>query len=55
VTTDSKTTFVPAVFPGGDTFQIKDNQVGVQVLGLQAGAVTKPRLMNFSGIKLTVK
>jgi serine/threonine protein kinase len=55
VTTDSKTTFVPAVFPGGDTFQIKDNQVGVQVLGLQAGAVTKPRLMNFSGIKLTIK
>jgi hypothetical protein len=55
VKTDSKTAFVPAVLEGDGTFQIKDNQTGVQVLALQAGAVTKPRIMNFSGIKLTVK
>jgi hypothetical protein len=40
---------------GDGTFQIKDNQVGIQVLGLQAGDVTKPRIMNFNGIKLTAK
>ncbi len=55
VTTSSKTAFAPAKMEGDGTFQIKDNQVGIQVLGLQAGDVTKPRIMNFNGIKLTAK
>lgn len=55
VGTASKTTFASAQLSGGGVFQIKDNQVGVQVLGLQAGSVTKPKIMNFNGIKISNK
>jgi hypothetical protein len=55
VQTASKTAFEPANLSGGGTFQIKPENTGVQVLALMAGPVTKPKIMNLNGIRLTVK
>ena len=55
MTTESKTTFGPIKLNGAGTFQIKPGQTGVQVLSLMGGAVTKPKIMNVSAIRLTIK
>jgi len=55
VGTPSKTAFTPAKINGNGTFEIKADKVGVHVLGLQGGAVTKPKIANITGVRLTLK
>jgi len=53
--TDSKTAFAAAKINGAGTFEIKADKIGIQVLALQGGAITKPKIANISGVRLTLK
>jgi hypothetical protein len=53
VGTKDKATFVPAKLAAPGSFRISPEQAGVHVLVLQGGAVTKEKIMNVKGIKLT--
>jgi len=55
VGTKDKSTFVPAKLQPPGSFRITPEEVGVQVLSLQGGAVTKAKIMNVKGIKLTLE
>jgi hypothetical protein len=55
VATKTKTAFEPANLSGGGMIQIKPEDTGIQVLGLMAGPVTKPKILNLNGIRLTAK
>ena len=55
VSTETKTAFVPVKIDGAGTVQLKPEQVGIQVLALRGGSITKPKIMNLSGVRLTAK